>query len=502
MRWWAALWLCWAAIGVAHADWYEATGPNVRVFAEGQAENARQLAERLERLDAAMRIVRSVPPGDRGAAGRLNVYILRGGIDAIERLARQDSVAGFYRASARGSMAFVPGRAGIGRRGDLSAEIVLFHEYTHHFMFRNFDAAYPAWLAEGYAEFHSTARFEEDGSVTFGLPANHRAWEVLSGERVTLDRLLNPESTKLPMSAIYGRGWLLTHYLHFADARKGQLGAYIRSINAGRKGVEAAAAAFGDLKALDRELDRYAGQKLTGLRVPASVIRAGAVTVRTMSAAESAAMPIHIVSTHGVTAEEARKLLPKARRAIAPHPTDAFAQGVLAEAEFDAGNVAEAGAAADRALAADPTSRQGLIYRSMALAAQAEARKDKSAATLKAIRAPLFAANRRDPDDPLPMLMLYQSYAATVGAIPETARKAIVYAQTLAPEAEELRMLAAVEQVAAGDAEAARALVAPLAFNAHGGAGKQIKALMAAIDAKDAAAARKALAGESDAEVE
>lgn len=494
MRWLLLAWMLWAGVGTARAEWYEAAGANVRVLAEGRGEDARELAERIERFDAAMRYLRRLPPAENAGAGRLTVYVLRSQ-DAVEKLAGAQNIAGFYRPSARGSIAFVPARAGFGGQFDLSATTVLLHEYTHHFMFRNFEAAYPAWLAEGYAEFHSIARFEKDGSVLFGTPADHRAWEIFAGERVSLDKLLDPGTERLPMSAIYGRGWLLTHYLHFADTRKGQLGAYIRAINEGKTGLEAGRAAFGDLKTLDRELDAYAKRRLEGLRVGAEAIAPSPVTLRMLGPAESAAMPIHIVSTRGVTDKEAKQLLPRARRALAPFTADAFAQGVLAEAEFDAGNVAEAGRAAQYAVAADPRSRQGLVYSSMALAAAARARGDTSEATMRAIRAPLFAANRLDPDDALPMLMLYRSYLDLGQTPPESARKAILYAQKLAPEAPDLRMLAAAEYVSFGNREAARALVAPLAFNAHGGGGEGVQALMAAIDAGDARAAREVLTG-------
>lgn len=495
MRWLAAILAVFAAPGTAHAEWFEATGPNVRVYAEGSADDAQALAEQIERFDAAMRYVRALPPGDMGPAGRLNVYVLRS-VDSVGKLAGDRQAAGFYLARAGGSMAFVPARTASNSSLELSAQVVLLHEYTHHFMFRNYESAYPAWLAEGYAEFHSTARFEKDGSVVFGLPANHRAYSIFAGERVSMAKLIDPLATGLPLSAVYGRGWLLTHYLHFEPSRKGQLGAYVRAVNAGKTGVEAGEAAFGDLGKLDREVDAYARKRLTGLRVAPEAITPGAVTLRTLSAGEAAAMPIHIVSTRGVNAEQAKDLLPRARRALQPFPGDAFAQGVLAEAEFDAGNLAEAGAAADRAVAADPNARQGLIYQSMVLAAKAIVAKDTTAETMRAIRAPLFKANRLDPDDPLPMLMLYRTYLQTGRATPADAKSAILYAQKLAPEVGELRMLAAIEHLDTGNIEGARSLIAPLAFNAHGGGGgDRMRALLAAIDAKDAAQARALLTG-------
>ena len=73
------------------------------------------------------------------------------------------------------------------------------------------------------------------------------------------------------------------------------------------------------------------------------------------------------------------------RRAAEPFADHALAQAVLAEAEYDAGNYAEAEAAADRSIAADASSRYGLLYQGMARMARALAAADKAPPTLKRV---------------------------------------------------------------------------------------------------------------------
>ena len=93
----------------------------------------------------------------------------------------------------------------------------------------------------------STASFEKDGSVVLGRPANHRALGLFYADGLPLEALLAGNYDKLTneqFESIYGRGWLLTHYLYFDEKRKGQLTAYVQAISAGTPALDAARKAF------------------------------------------------------------------------------------------------------------------------------------------------------------------------------------------------------------------------------------------------------------------
>lgn len=484
--------LCWMSIASAHAQWFEATTPRVRVLAKGDADTARELAEKLERFDAAMRLIGGVESRDMGPAGRLTVYV----VDPrdLSRYAGSDMVAGFYSPRAGGSVAFVPRTRGSDRFA-LNAEAVLLHEYAHHFMFRNYPGAYPAWLTEGYAEFYATAQFGRDGSIQIGHPPLYRAQGLLDGPQLPIDRLLEPGDRSMQaeqMDNLYGRGWLLTHLLTFSDERKGQLRAYLAALQAGTSSVDAARTAFGDLAVLDREMNRYMNRRLTGLRLTADRLAIPAVALRQLTPAQSAMMDVHVESDSGVSRQEALALLPKARRVSAQHPDDAFVQGALAEAEYDAGNYAQSRDAAIRAIAIDADSRQGLLYHGMALAALAREAKDRERTTYRAVIAPWIRANRLDPDDPRPMMLIHRA-AVEFGQYADSIAKGILYAQQIAPEDRGLRMTAAMEHVRAGNLRAARPLIASLAYDRHAGNRERMAELLRKIDSGDASAARAVL---------
>ena len=401
----------------ACATWREASSAHFVIYSEQSARSLEEFATKLERYDKAIRVLRGLADEPVGKANRLTVYIVSDEAAVQKLYGRGGSsgnygIAGFYIPRAGGSLAFVPRMSG-GSEFDLDGQIVLLHEYAHHFMMQNYPGAYPPWFVEGYAEFHSTAKFDRDGSVGIGTPALHRAPSLLLGTSVPMEKLMALSSPKLgtaELDAVYARGWLLIHYLMFAQ-RDGQLRDYLARINKGEASLDAARAAFGDLKKLDRDLDGYIHQRLYYWHIPAAKLAVAPVAVREVTPAENAILPIRIRSQRGVDRKQAAALVPLARAVQARFPGDAAVENSLAECEYDARNYSEAEAAAGRALAADPKSVHALLYKARARMAVAESAKDFSPARWTDIRKTIASANRADPDDPSPFIFFYNSFA-------------------------------------------------------------------------------------------
>jgi tetratricopeptide (TPR) repeat protein len=471
----------------AAAKWREAKTDHFVIYSEESTGDLRAFAERLERFDSAMRYIRQVPAAELGAASRVTVYVV-GGVNSVQRLAGDKSgmVAGFYIPRAAGSVAVVPRRAGSGQQWDMNAETVFFHEYGHHFFYQNFAGAFPSWFSEGFAEFHSTARFDPDGSVGLGLPALHRAYGLGAFNGLSVDNMvsmtgetrLRPEQTEL----LYGKGWLLTHYLTFEEKRAGQLGNYLKLINQGQPSREAALTAFGDLKKLDGELEDYMRRRrLSFVRIAPGAIRTGPIAIRDLRAGEEAVMQLRIRSDRGVDEKQAKEVMTEMRRRAAPYPGDPAVQAQLAEAEYDAGNYAEADAAADRAISAEATHLDALIYKAMARMKLAEDSND--ATKWREVRRLIGAANRVDPDHPEPLILFYTSYMRQGIAPTRNAVDGLNRAFELAPQDNSLRMAAAYQYLQDDKADDARAALAPIAFHPHGGETRKFAAsVIAAID--------------------
>lgn len=483
----------------AHAAWHEASSKHFVVYSEQKPEKLRAFADQLERFDKAMRVLWGQPDPEIGPANRVTVYVVDNVAD-VGRLSNNRNVAGVYHGRATGPIAFVPRAAGTDD-ADLSATVILFHEYAHHFMFTTWPhSAYPRWFVEGFAEFHATTRIEKDGSVIIGYPPQYRASGIFQ-DNLPLERMLAPDTGKAKLSddqqqSLYGRGWLLTHYLMIEGSRGEQGLAYLKAINDGKPAREAAQIAFGELRSLDRELDRYARGRFSARKIAAKVLTPQPIMLRRLTPGEEAFMEVRLRSTAGVDQETAPRVYAAAKKAAALFPNDALVQRWFAETAYDAGDFAEAEAAAGRAIAADPKLVEAYCYKAQAQMAQAIGKKDFSAETWKAIRKVIVTGNKIDPEDPEPLMLYFRSFV-DAGTTPTTAaREGLYKAFALAPQDEGLRFNAALTQLRDGKIDDARLTMRPLAFDPHGGAmAEHASKILAAIDSGDTKAALAAAEG-------
>lgn len=477
----------------AHADaaWNISRSDHFTIYSEDSPEKLRRFAEDLERFDAGMRLLRNIPQFADSPSNRLTIFLLGSTSEVAQLYGKGGSyVAGFYVARAGRSFAVVPRRGGL-EEEDLTTTNVLLHEYGHHFLARQTVAALPAWLKEGLSEFGSTTKFADDGSIEVGRPAVHRAAELMGGPRVSIADLLSGSFRGLhpdQLATAYGQGWLLTHFLTFTDTRQGQLVDYLKRMNAGEDPVAAARAAFGDIKRLGIELQKYlTNNRFRYLRIPAESLKIGPVSVEPLSAGASAMMPVYMRVRRGAEGPRAAELATRARAIAALHPDDAFVQLALAEALLGAGDAAAAEQAAERALAAEPKSVAALIARgSAALARLAEAAKAGApapdAAQWDGARRWLLRANRIEPDSPETLMLFHRSFRMQGIEPPANAADALYRAAELAPEDRLLRLVVAAQYLAAGRPAEARRALATSANDPHPGqlgafAGRLIEAI-------------------------
>lgn len=478
----ATLALATAAPAPATAEWLKATSRHFVIYADTDRAALQRDAVGLERFDAAIRRTFPSAAGDVDAeANRVTVYVLPSG-EAVSRLTGDRNVAGVYLPRVSGSVAFTP-RLGDGTdAGALSPRIVLLHEYTHHYLFSAFTAAYPAWFSEGFAEFASTFT-ERQGKFWLGMAANHRGYGLFMGKPLSIAQLFAPPARLSPeqQEAVYGRGWLLTHYVMFDSQRRAQLGTYLGQVNAGKSSLDAATAAFGDLRALDRALDTYLTRRtLPAISYDPATLPAAATDIRPLTAGERALIALRIQSTRGVDSVLARSLYAKGKVAAAPFGTDSVAQGWLAEMALDAGDLAGAEAAADAALTSDARSSQALLYKARVHLLRARAA--PGAAAWTEARGWIIRANRADNNDAAALALFYQSFEMAGAPPPSSAVAGLYRAIELVPEDRGMRFLAARQRLIDGDTAAARALLRPLAYDPHVAPDNPAARLLATLD--------------------
>ncbi|MET0180743.1 MAG: hypothetical protein ABW194_09730 [Novosphingobium sp.] len=455
------------------AEWLEASSDHFVVYADDADKDIRRVSAQLERYHAAIGRLTGHQPDKPSPSNRVTVYVVKG-VRQVRELHGSGgrNVGGFYVPRAGASLAIVPQVDAASGVVD-EPMLILLHEYAHHFFISASTYPMPRWLSEGAAEFFAAARFEADGSVWLGLPARHRAAELYFAPDVKVADLLDPEAyaKRKPTSfdAFYGKSWLLYHYLTFDPERKGQLVRYSTLMSKGASSAEAGWAAFGDLSKLERDVDRYLQRRrLLGFKLAGASLPVGPVTIRRLTPGEAAMMPIQVRSGRGVNEDQARALLVEARAVAARFPGDAAVLAALAEAEYDAGNDREAIVAADAALARDPAQTNAYVQKGYALFRQARNAPDPEKA-YAAATAPFVALNRRENDHPLPLIYYYRGFVEAGREPTKLAIDGLAMAAALAPFDLGLRMSVATQQLKSGDRQAARANLAPVAYNPHGG---------------------------------
>ncbi|MEP3915887.1 MAG: DUF1570 domain-containing protein [Parasphingorhabdus sp.] len=476
----------------AHAAWHKASGEHFVIYANQSDKTIQLFAERLEVYHAAMALLIGRAPESPSPSNRVNVFVVRSqaGVRKLADL-KTKYTAGIYLPNAGNIVTIVPRLRTGGSKFSLTPETVLRHEYAHHFLFNISNRAYPLWFQEGFAEFFASGRFERDGTIVLGGAANHRAYELAASRKVPIELLLDTAAYRKNKSGgydqFYGRSWLLYHYLTFDEARRGQMTEYLKLLGKGTTEPDAAREAFGDLDQLDKDMDQYAKKKrISVFSIPPSKLKTTPVSTRRLSAAEAAIVPVMMESRTGVDEEEAKKVVADARGVAIKYPDNPAVLEALAEAEFDAGFDEQAIAAADKALALDPTRVRAQIQKIYAHARKAETADDEIA-VWKQVRRQVVAANRIENDHPIPLIQYYLSYRSSQNRPPQIAVDGLQRALELAPFDQSLRMILSAQYMEDKQYVAAAETLRPAAYNPHGGslaaaAGKMLDLAMQAIE--------------------
>lgn len=474
-----------AASQPAYAEWLRATSPHFVVVGDMPEAALKKRVERLETYHAALRTLFKVENEGVGT-----IYMMPS-LSELQKLAGSNNIGGFYRGDAQGAIGFVPERLPYERPG-WTPEIVLFHEYAHHILLSSSTEVYPGWVSEGLAELFATADLRPDGSVVIGGPNSARGYAMTGTSRWSVERMLDSDKNPPKESErieLYTRGWLTLHYLLVSGKRPSQYAKFATLIDQGKGGVEAGKLAFGDLGKLDSELEAYLhSKKFKSYLIEASKLgNTSKVAIERMSEGEAAMLPFRVVSAVGVDRKAAVPLVQKARLIASRYPNDAAVQRALAEMEFDAEDLDRADAAADRSLASDPKNLMAMVYKGRIAAMRAV--KNKDATQWASARKWFLAANKIDPRHAMPLVLYYDTFAASGSKIPDQAVDGLASAFVLAPADPSVRMRMGVQAIRLGRIALARSIMAPIAYDPHNSGKNPFAKLVADLDAgKDQAA--------------
>ncbi len=235
----------------AGKGWTSVRSKHFLVLAQSHESEVRRLATGLEQYHAAF--ARLLPAEHFDLSVPTTVIVFRGDREygPFKPLFRGQSasgVTGYFQPGAEINYITLAAD-GESERGPSQT---LLHEYAH-LLVNNYARLAPLWLAEGLAEYYSTARLSGDRrKLTLGKPVRNRAQALRAHSLLPLPELFavnheSPHYSEQPKRPLfYAQSWALVHYLLNGGgaARRAQLPRFLELLAAGVVEDEAFRRAF------------------------------------------------------------------------------------------------------------------------------------------------------------------------------------------------------------------------------------------------------------------
>jgi tetratricopeptide (TPR) repeat protein len=224
---------------------------------------------------------------------------------------------------------------------------VIYHEYTHLLMGKSAEWI-PLWMNEGLAEFYQTTEIHEK-DVLLGQP-NAGNLALLRQSRLLPLTTLFTVDTRSPYyheeskgNIFYAESWALMHYIQVKDRQDNaaRLRTYGDLVAKGSDPVSAATTAFGDLKTLQDDLQRYVERSsYTFFKMATTTeIDDSSFQVTALSSVQADTLRADFMAYDRRTAD-ARALL---NHVLQEDPNNAAAHETMGLLAFSEGNLEEAG---------------------------------------------------------------------------------------------------------------------------------------------------------------
>lgn len=452
----------------AAREWLRASLPGIVIYSDGQAHDLKMWALKIELFDALLK--KRYGSGTEEQGSPLTIYLLDDA-KAVSNQAGRANLTGFYSSSTEGSFA-VASRQREYYAERLSGQMSLFHEYTHHFMYRHFVSAYPAWYREGFAEYLSTTTFDMDWRPTIAVPAIHR-YSELRKSPPSLESIFTSsvEDFKPDEKArFYAWSWKLVYMLSADSVRREQLGRYLKLYAEGEESLRAASMAFGDLKRLEGELRGYVAPA-SGVTLPDPVLpKRDLVNVETLDPVQSQLVDLHLNRRLKIAPLRTSASLLELDAAYPARPDVLLELALAQKAQGLAGDAnafAMAEATAAKAMALSPEeARIVAVWADLAIR-RMKRNPATPSAEWDAVRSKLSSATRQKPNDPFTLITFFRAFVEQPTQPSPEAHAAIARALALQPESYQIRLLRTFSLSARGRFAEAKAIARIMASDPH-----------------------------------
>jgi hypothetical protein len=507
-RLWALAVIAWSAplsTALAQQPWYRADSRHFEVYGHLSEVTVQRYALMLEEFDGLLRAYHQ-RPYDEPVPRKLKVFLV-GSRDEFQKLAKlPPDIVGVYRPGISEILIVGVVEPAINPYAAFRRDEIIFHEYTHHFMMQYYGGAYPAWLSEGYADYFSQAELRsaiaymdlskipptsgqhamfkgeienpDRTSIALGSVHLERHLAVMTTQRpkwlpiktlmTKIPQELNPEQRKM----FYAQSWLLTDYLLSDKDRRRSLADYLERLRHGEASEPAWRAAFGhDLKWTEDEMYRFnIVADREGLRTLwARTWPEPKATVTRLSPLASAELPFEVGLALGAKPTRPEEFIASLKRFSDASPGERRARLNYLKAEMDYGDAALARTGLEELAAKNPSDPELLLQVARSRMKAAPADPQGRLAAFRSAGAALGEAAKLAPDNYQVLLAFAQSREVEADYPSENTLNVLLKAVYLAPQVNEIRIVAAKAALARRQFDLTRSLLKPVLSDPHAG---------------------------------
>lgn len=478
----------------AQARWLRAESAKFIIYSDGDERSLRDYVGKLEEFDTILRAFNGVDP--KGVPPRkFEIYLVKKDADFLRVFPGSDErIRGIYSTSPGDIFATAivtplgggSSSGGVGSRvrsrGDVDSDNTVLHEYTHHFMFQYAPYAYPTWLVEGYAEYYGTTIID-NGYFEVGYFDKGRGEDLLHNKWISMEDLLGKSLGEInpdKHTQFYAEGWLLTHYLMSTPEHRAQLAKYMNLVGRGADPVTAMQDATGLAPAaLFATLNAYAKGNIVSLRTPFKRPDYPMTVTEMPPSADDLLLEGQRIKLGNIDKAGQPALLAKVRAAAAKYPDDRLARLALARVETEFGDRTAGEVVLGRLLTANPQDAEALLVLANSRMDLGDSDEDKREPLYREAGKLLGRAYQADPDRYQVLFGYIRSRMVESSFPTDNDMQVMLTAHDLAPQVEEITLIAARALMRRKRFDEARGLLGPVANSPHGGeAAAQAKALL------------------------
>jgi hypothetical protein len=480
--------------------WYRAESTNFVVISNLSQENTKAYITNLENFRTLLNTSYFANKSDT-ANPKLEIYLLRSENDFAKVMPKKSPlIAGVatncitgQHAVARYSGDEISKDKDSKDQNENNSQIIIFHEYTHIFMFQQSGPIFPLWFIEGFADFYGTVKISEMNTV-IGMASSSREQTIYKNPVLDYKYILRnerPNGMKQNdyLSMFYAESWLLTHYMITDGERRKKLSQYLIAIQNGEDSVEAFEKYTGiNVKDLPKILLKYLSKLEAKSYSFKQKMNAGNISISPMPEVSEDLLLWDASLKTCLGRRYKKEIIEKIRIEAAKSPDNNYAAEILARSEIIAGDEEKAIQFYKKQIANNPSDKEALFRLGQTYFIMAKNKKfldgEDYTSQIKNARTLFYKSYKID--DLNPENLYYFSLTSPNGYIEvdDASFNAAIEAYRLAPSVSEYAMNAAYMLIGSSDSEQAKQILSQFANMPHGGAfGEKTKEAIKVIEA-------------------